>query len=122
MMSHVNNAEYFSYVELSRLKYFDTVVGASSDWHDQHGLILAHFEIDFRQAASFDDIISVYTRCSRLGTKSFDLDWVMVKDTPAGEAVLAEGKAVIACYDYEKNSSMEIPADKRQMIEKYEGI
>jgi acyl-CoA thioester hydrolase len=123
MMGHINNADFFSYVELARLKYFDTVIGTDSDWHDQHGLILAHFEIDFKTAASFDDNISVYTKCSRLGNKSFELSWVMVNEPELSEneVVLAEGKAVIACYDYHQNKSIPIPEERRKLIIKFEG-
>lgn len=122
MMGHINNAEYFSYVELARLNYFDAVVGKDADWHDQHGLIMAHFEIDFRKEASFDDTISVYTRCSKLGTKSFDLSWAIVKETVESEEIVAEGKTIIACYDYETKSTMEIPPERKELIRKFEGI
>ncbi len=122
MMEHINNAEYFSYVELARLKYFDEVVGPDADWHDQHGLIMAHFEIDFREAGSFDDNISVYTRCSKLGTKSFDLEWCIVKETGSTEKILAEGKTIVACYDYETRKAKEIPPERRKLIEEFERL
>ena len=35
MLGHVNNANYFTYAEYARLKYFDHVVGEDKDWHSQ---------------------------------------------------------------------------------------
>lgn len=121
MMGHVNNANYFSYVEYARLKYFDHVIGENTDWHSQKGLIMAHFDIDFIQAISYDDKISVHTRCSRLGTKSFDLSWKITKiNNSLSEDTVAEGKAVIACYDYVLKKAKEIPGDRRKLLETFE--
>jgi acyl-CoA thioester hydrolase len=122
MMGHINNADYFSYVEVARLKYYDTVIGADSDWHDQHGLIMAHFEINFLKAASFDDMISVYTRCSKLGKKSFELEWKIVSESNEQETTLADGKTVIVCYDYNSALTVEIPPDRKQMIKEFDGL
>lgn len=124
MMGHVNNANYFTYVESARLNYFDHVLGKDTDWHSQHGLILAHFSIDFKQAIGYDDRVYVYTRCSRLGTKSFDLNWIITKDTTAlpEPEIVAQGKAVIACYDYQLKQSKVIPAERRRLIQDFEGL
>src|SRR5258706_12797842 len=93
MMGHVNNANCFSYAEDARLKYFSDVTGKDSDWSRQDGLILGRFEIDFRQPIFYGDNISVLTGCTKIGTKSFDLSWQIVKEnnSETGIAVLAEG-------------------------------
>ena len=124
MMGHVNNANYFTYVEYARLKYLDHVVGEDTDWHFQKGLIMAHFDIDYRRAISYEDNIYVYTRCSRLGSKSFDLSWKMTKSRSNydSEETVAEGKAVIACYDYDLQKTKEIPGDRRKLLENFEKI
>ena len=46
---------------------------------------------------------------SRLGTKSFDLEY----EVRADGRVAAEGKSVLVGYDYEKGASVEIPAEWR---------
>jgi acyl-CoA thioester hydrolase len=122
MLGHVNNANYFTFVELARLKYFDHVLSVNTDWHSQNGLILAHFDIDYKEIISYDESIYVHTRCSRLGTKSFDLNWIITKDINSfeSEIIVAEGKAVITCYDYEKNRTKPIPPDRRKLINSYE--
>lgn len=122
MMGHVNHANYFSYAELARLKYFDDVLGTNTDWHIQHGLIMARTEADYKNAIEYDDKVVVYTRCSKLGTKSFELNWIITKSKNGIEELAAEGKATIVCYNYELKKAIEIPLNRKLKIQKYEGL
>ncbi len=124
MMGHVNNANYLTYVELARLKYFEEVTGSSSNWNHQDGLILARLEIDYRQPILYEDKIAVYTRCSRIGTKSFDLTWAIIKENTENNLpqTMAEGKAVLVCYDYLEKRSVPVPAERIRQIKEYEGL
>ena len=49
--------------------------------------------------------IEITVTPTRIGTKSFDLEYVM----RAGERVVAEAKTVLVAYDYATASSVEIP-------------
>ncbi len=124
VMGHVNHVDYLSYVELARLKYFDDVLGTiETDWHQQHGLIMARLEADYREAIGFDDHIVVYTRCSKLGSKSFELNWVLTKMSSEGnEQVAAEGKTTIVCYDYALKKAKEIPEDRKLKIRAFDNL
>jgi acyl-CoA thioester hydrolase len=121
MMGHVNNATFLSYIELARLKYFDDVIGGGRDWTKQDGLILARIEIDFRMPVFFGDTVAVHTRCSRLGNKSFDLAWKVMRELSPSTEIVAEGTAVLACYDYLRKESILIPQERRAAIEAFEG-
>ncbi len=121
-MNHVHHANYLAYAEHARLRYYDAVLGTTdSDWHSQNGLIMARTEVDFRKPLMLDDRAAVYTRCARLGSKSFELQWVVVRAISIGEEIVAEGRTVIVCYDYATQSTVEIPGERRQMIERFEG-
>jgi acyl-CoA thioester hydrolase len=122
MMGHVNNACYFSYVETARLKYYDDVVGADTDWHSQQGLIMARFEIDYKHALGYGDEVLVHTRCSRLGTTSFDLSWMITRLNKGQKDVAAEGKTVIVCYDYRNKKTKEIPPGRRALLARYDAL
>lgn len=128
-MGHVNNANHLSYIELARLKYFKDVVGFNIDWNKQDGLILARVEIDFKRPIFFNDNIFVYTRCSRMGNKSFELSYVIVRekssiglDGKSLNEIVAESKTVLVCYDYIKKLSVKVPEDRKLKIEKFEGL
>lgn len=128
-MGHVNNANHLSYIELARVKYFQEVFDIGTDWNKQDGLILARVEIDFRNPVFFDDKVFVYTRCSRIGKKSFDLSFMVVKEirtndnnpvTEINIEILAEGKTVLACYDYIQRKTIEIPEERKRIINEFE--
>ncbi len=94
-MGHVNNAVYSTYLEEARIG----VLGGLADF------ILARMEIDFRAELRMGEDVEVRTRCSRIGTKSFDLEHVIA----AGDRVVAEAKSVLVSYDYERGESVPVP-------------
>src|SRR5688500_14260905 len=76
-MGHVNNANHFTYMELARVHYFHDVIAENNDW-SQNGFILAKMTIDYKLPLMMGDEVVVFTRCSRVGNKSFDLEYALV--------------------------------------------
>ncbi len=75
-LGHINNTSYFIYLEEARVKYFETL-GYSMDvkkWH----FILASTKCDFLSQGYFNQILTVKTWVSRIGSKSFQLDHEIV--------------------------------------------
>jgi len=93
-MGHVNNAVYSTYLEQARIG----VLGGLDPF------ILARVEIDFRAELRAGEEVEVATRCSRVGTKSFDLEHVVRADG----RVVAEAKSVLVGYDYDAGRSVPI--------------
>ena len=102
-MGHVNNAVYSTYLEEAR-------IGVLGDLID---FILARVEIDFRSELRAAEEVEVRTRCSRIGTKSFDLEHVIAVDG----RVVAEAKSVLVSYDYERGESVRVPDELRARLE-----
>jgi acyl-CoA thioester hydrolase len=102
-MGHVNNAVYSTYLEEAR-------IGVLGDLVD---FILARVEIDFRSELRMGEEVEVRTRCSRVGTKSFDLEHVISADG----RVVAEARSVLVSYDYELGASIDVPAELRARLE-----
>jgi acyl-CoA thioester hydrolase len=102
-MGHVNNAVYSTYLEEAR-------IGVLGDLVD---FILARVEIDFRSELRAGEEVEVQTRCSRIGTKSFDLEHVI----EAGGRVVAEARSVLVSYDYERGESVPVPERLRARLE-----
>lgn len=119
-MGHVNNANYLTYIELARVKYFEDVVRLDKKWSPEVGIILARIEIDFKAPVFLHDSIFVYTRCSRIGTKSITLDWAVVRQKENSEEVVAQGIAVLVCYDYRSEKTIPVPEEHRIAIEQFE--
>lgn len=118
-LGHVNNANHLSYIELARINYFNEAVGTNINWA-KDGIILAKVIMDYKMPVMFSDQVFIYTRCSRIGNKSFDLDYIMVKVIEGAEIILAESKTVLVCFDYSTNSSMPMPDQWRKKMENFE--
>ena len=101
-MGHVNNAVYSTYLEESRIG----VLGGLADF------ILARVELDFRAELRMGEDVEVRTRCSRIGTKSFELEHVI----SANGRVVADAKSVLVSYDYERGESVPVPDDLRARL------
>jgi acyl-CoA thioester hydrolase len=101
-MGHVNNAVYSTYLEQARIG----VLGGLDPY------ILARVEIDFRAELRAGEEVEVASRCSRIGTKSFDLEHVVRADG----RVVAEAKSVLVGYDYEAGQSVPITDTTRRRL------
>ena len=119
LLGHVNNANHFTYLEYARIKYFDEVAGTEINWNE-NGLILAKAVVDYKLPILLKDKVFVYTRCSRIGNKSFDLSYAVIKEEKGKEIVLAEAMTVLVCFDYKKGASISIPDDWRKKLEAFE--
>ena len=106
-MGHVNNAVYSTYLEQARLAWFG---------HDEQmpleDVILARTEIDFRSPLSVGEVVEIGVRPSRLGTKSFELEYELRADG----RLVAEAKSVLVGYDYAHAKSVEIPERSRKRL------
>ena len=102
LMGHVNNAVYSTYLEEARIGVLDDLVD----------FILARVEIDFRSELRTGEEVEVRTRCSRVGTKSFDLEHVIAADG----RVVAEAKSVLVSYDYGRGESVPVPDELRERL------
>jgi acyl-CoA thioester hydrolase len=103
-MGHVNNAVYSTYLEEAR-------IGVLGDLVD---FILARVEIDFRSELRMADGVEVRTRCSRIGTKSFDLEHEVVT---SGGRIVAQAKSVLVSYDYKLGASVVVPESLRERLQ-----
>jgi acyl-CoA thioester hydrolase len=118
---HVNNAKYLTYLEQARVKYFDDIVDWTYDW-SKEGIILARAVIDFIMPIHFRENIIIKTRCSRLGTKSFDLQYQMFKlNEDKSELLMADATTVMVAFDYVNKKTIEIPSEWREAVRKFEG-
>jgi acyl-CoA thioester hydrolase len=99
---HVNNAVYSTYLEQARL---DALGGLGS-------VILARVEIDFRSEIHVGEVVEVHSRCSRIGTKSFELE----HEIHAEGRLAAEAKSVLVGYDYERGQSVPLSAELKERL------
>lgn len=109
VMGHVNNAVYLTFFELGRMTYFNEVFKNSIDWKKE-GIILAKAEVDFRIPLRLEDKSLIKVKCSRIGNKSFDFSYQVVKNNAGIEEICATGITVMVCYNYETQKPVPVPA------------
>ncbi len=119
-LGHVNNAKYLTYVEQARICYIREL-SLWSGGVSEMGLIVARIECDYKLPLTMDDGEAiVYQRVTRMGTKSFDIEFIITRKDGEREAIAAQGKVVMVVYDYTRNVSVTMPEDWRAKIVAYE--
>lgn len=120
-LGHVNNANYLTYFEIARIRYFEEIIAEGRVNWKKEGIILARAEIDFRQPINSYDGYYISIRCSRIGTKSFDFAYRITKENDANIISMAEGTTVMVCFDYETQQTTAMKNEWRVAIAKFEG-
>ncbi|WP_293298176.1 thioesterase family protein [Pedobacter sp. UBA4863] len=119
MMGHVNNAVYFTYMEIGRTKYWQQAI--NWDW-EKTGVVIGKAENTYIKPLHLNDKISMYVRTSRIGNTSFDLEYILVKIKNGKEIICSKGKTVCVVYDYETKSPVTIPDKERRKIIAFEQL
>jgi acyl-CoA thioester hydrolase len=117
MMGHVNNAHYFTYMEIGRTRYWKQAV--NWDWK-KTGVVIANASLSYILPILLEDEVHMYIRTSRIGTTSFDLEYLIVKMVNGAESICSEGKTVCVAYDYQSKTPIPIPEyekDKMMLFE-----
>lgn len=119
MMGHVNNAMYFTYMEMARTKYWQQTI--QWDWK-KTGVVIGKAGINYMKPIHLGDKVSIYVRTSRIGNTSFDLEYVIVKTYNGKEVVCSKGKTVCVVYDYSTKSPIAIPQREREKMIEFEQL
>ena len=118
-MGHVNNANFLTYIEIARIRYFDEILSKGIDF-SKNGFILARATVDFILPIELHDKVQVRTRCCRIGNKSFDLEYEIVNVNQEPSVLVAKAHTVLVGYDYHEKKSIIIPDAWKKRIEDYE--
>ena len=119
MMGHVNNAIYFTYMEIGRTKYWHHAIGW--DW-TKTGVVIGSASIDYITPVFLTDKISMYVRTSRIGNTSFDLEYLIVKNVNGQEIICNRGKTVCVAFDYTTKKPAAIPERERAKMVAFEQL
>jgi acyl-CoA thioester hydrolase len=119
MMGHVNNAVYFTYMEMARTKYWKQAI--SWDWQ-QTGVVIAQASLDYISPVYLQDSITMYVRTSRIGQSSFDLEYLLVKHVDGKEEVCSKGKSVCVAFNYATKKATPIPETERNKMISFEQL
>lgn len=118
-LGHVNNANHLTYLESGRVDYFKEVVREKIDWI-KTGMILGKCEITYKQPILLEDNLYCYSKVSRFGTKSFDIDSFLVVENGKEPQIAAIAKVTLVCMDYDSKQTIEVPREWVEIVTAYE--
>lgn len=120
-MQHVNNATYLTYLEEARINYFNSLFNRRKENLDFEAVI-GRIEIDYIHPIVLGDEIEVFTRVSKLGNKSVDVEHIIAicKNSKFVKAATAVTKLVY--YNYKTQTTMIIPYAEKKTIAKFEEL
>lgn len=119
MFGHVNNAVYFTYLEVARSKYWNVAI--KWDWK-KTGVVIAQASLDYIVPILIEDKISMYVKTSRIGNSSFDLEYLLVKQINGKEVACSKGKTVCVAFDYHTKAAAPIPEHERARMISFEQL
>jgi len=110
----INNAVYLSLVEQARYLYFQHL-GIVED--ARVPFLLGETSVRFHRPGRMGSQVRVFARTTRLGNKSFTMEY----EVHHGEDLLATVGATMVCVDDSMNS-VEMPPALREAVAAFEGI
>lgn len=111
---HVNNTSYFIYLEEARTKFF-AAIGLSPQEREDLNFIVAHAECNFIAQAYAGQNLRLTTTITKIGTKSFTMSHDIIEVTSG--TLIAKGSAVVVCFNYKEQKSIEIPEKLHSVLE-----
>lgn len=116
---HVNNAVYFTFMEMARVAYFTQIGLLKSGDFPSPFFIIAEATCQFKAPIDLATPLMIQVRVSRLGNSSFVMEYRFVDETTG--AVLATGRTVQVTFDYAANCSVPLPDEWREIFTEFEG-
>lgn len=119
-LGHVNHAAYLTYMEQARMQY------AADVWMwdgkmENLTMIVAAAEVNYLAPMFLNDHVHVFTRIARLGTKSFDMNYLIQREEADGTLRnVATGKTSMVMFDYVNNRTIDFHDAWRKRTLSYE--
>lgn len=118
MLGHMNNSVYFTFFDMGKAHYFETISGAPVDWHNL-GLVVANTNCDFFKPVFFDDTIAVVTTVISQGKRSFKIEQRIINAKT--RLTHARCITVMVAYDPQTLKSADVPQQWIENASRYEG-
>ncbi|VAW25976.1 hypothetical protein MNBD_BACTEROID06-567 [hydrothermal vent metagenome] len=116
MLGHLNSAQYVTILELGRLEYFRAI-----NWNlKEVSNVVASFKIDYLNQIIPTNEVMVHVRITRLGNKSFSMQYAMA--SPDESIIYAKAETEQVCILKNGNTSTPIPAQIKKQITLFEKL
>lgn len=118
-LGHVNNAKYFTYLESARTAFFDAVDLWRFREHPRQGIAVVQAACNFRQQVRYPAELEVGLRVTRIGEKSFTLEYGIFRKRT--NEVVGDGSTVAVWMDFDASRALPITPEMRRILQGYQG-
>jgi len=118
--NHVNNKVFLSYIEDARVNYFRSVADISHLRAPVEGVVIARGEIDYLRSILYGDKVRVYSRCARIGTKSYEMHCLVQVERDSLILTVAIAKAIMVSIDPSTGKSIPHPPNLVEGMKSFE--
>ena len=114
VMGHVNNATYLQYMETARVELARSLGQVREG--SRPGFIIASARVEFKKPIRDEPRITVSVWVSRIGDRSWDLDYSV--HGPRG-VEFAVGRTTQVAYDYKTRSAVKVSGSLKKKLAKH---
>lgn len=107
---HVNNVQYYRYIESARIEYFD----ALNVFAEETLTVVASSQCKYLKPVFYPDHLKIYTRTDEMRNSAIRMHYVLYSEQQ--QQIIAEGEAVVVFVNKADMKKMAIPESLRQKI------
>lgn len=120
-LGHVNNAVYVSYFEIARGAFINKAI-PQWDW-TRNIFLIANVNVDYHKELLLTaENPKVYVRTSKIGGKSFTLEFVLTSEESGHEIIHASGSSVQIMFDPQIRQTTQIPDWIRESFTSFDAV
>lgn len=107
---HVNNVQYYRYIESARIEYFD----ALNVFAEETLTVVASSQCKYLKPVFYPDQLKIYTRTDEMRNSAIRMHYVLY--SAQQQQIVADGEAVVVFVDKINMKKMAIPESLRRKI------
>jgi acyl-CoA thioester hydrolase len=116
---HVSSPVYYTYMQTAYLKYMLWLLEHPAGEKLPH--IMVKTACEYLRPLKFGDGLRILSSVVRLGSKSFELEYLM-HSTDAAQTLVAKGTSTHVMYDYDKEQTMPVPEAFKERVLSFQGV
>lgn len=107
---HVNNVQYYRYIESSRILYMENVNILTPNIYT----VVASSQCKYLKPVFYPDVLKVGVRVEELRKSAFRMAYILWSESQ--QQIVATGEAVMVCVNKMKGLKCEIPSEVKSKI------
>ncbi|SEW00705.1 acyl-CoA thioester hydrolase [Chitinophaga sp. YR573] len=119
IVGHLNNSKYQTYLEESRIAYFQDVFNQDKTSLNFNS-VLSRITIDFIKPIEFGDDITIYSRLFNVDARSFEVHNLFVRREKDKTEIVAKAHSLMAAFDFHSKMPTTYPEEYCEIVRSFE--